>query len=333
MTRIVGIHQQYQGDRATTPEATLREYPLTMATREFTSKPIDPQNLIPRVEKLCRKVWDQDLIAVWSVKPKPYAVANGDWMPHFQQLAAHIRDEGLWDKFVLCIWHEPENDVPTWFPNGPAFVRMFNQVHHWVKAVSPNITTMHAALGYRYGDKRVGRETVPIDITDEQAKYWRTKADIQALDLYQGRSWPLDQIAPENSAFKRWHTHVVGGPGNPFAFSERGFLASPGNTVEQALRAATLKREADWLVEDQVGRDCQMVLLWDTEGSERDPKLPISDQGGKDAVQYYMERMVEAEQEPTPEQPTGVQCPVCQGTGTVPADQTVVVVQNRTANG
>lgn len=336
MTTIVGIHQQYQNsDDQTTVEETLEEYPLTQATREFNANPIDPQNLIPKVENACREVWDQGLIAAWSVKPKPADVKNGKWKPYFEQLASYIKAKKLEDKFILIVWHEPENDVPKWFKDGADFVKVFNTVHDWVKGIAPGILTSHAALGYQYGDKgaSTGGGTVPINLDDATAKTWKTKADIHTIDLYQGRSWPLNQIMPENSAFKRWHRTIVGGSGKPWGVSERGFIADPSKPALLAQRVETIRREADWFATDPIGRDCVLLLLWDTIGTEGDQFIPIRDEAGKEAVRYYMERImttVPDDPEPEPEEPTGpvpiTDCPLCVGSGKVPAGRTYTIV-------
>ncbi len=313
MATIVGVHQQYQdGQDKTTPKDTLTVYPLTQATREFKSREIVPQNLIPSVEALCRKVWDEDLIAVYSFKPNRSAVASGAWRPFVEQLASYIRDQKLTDKFILVPWHEPENDMTA-----DEFVSLFNAVHAWVKNVNPRLLTCHAALGYRYRD---GGE-----IDDGEAPKWKTRADINAIDLYQGRSFPLGQIFPENSAFKRWHQFVVGGSGNPWASTERGFIAAAD---QQSLRADTIRREADWLATDPVGKECMLLLLWDTIGTEGDQLIPVRDQAGKDAVNYYMGKLTaEPETDPEPEIKAQTDCPLCLGSGKVATGQTITIVK------
>lgn len=320
---LVGIHQQYQGTvDLTTVQDTLTEYPLTAVTREFNANPIDPQNLIPKVENACREVWDAGLTATWSVKPKPADVANGKWRPFFEQLASYIKSQGLEDKFILVIWHEPENDIPKWFKDAAAFVAMFNKVHGWVKGVSQGILTMHAALGYRYRDKG--------EISDAEAPKWKTKADLNALDLYQGRSFPLAQILPENSAFKRWHKFIVGGVGNLWSVSERGFIADPEDPEALDVRADTIEREAEWFVESDIGRQCVVIILWDTIGAEGDQALPIRDQRGQAAVRYLMNLVT---QEPEPEEPEEPEplpttdCPLCHGSGQVVRGQTITIVK------
>lgn len=315
MTTIVGIHQQYQaGQDQTTPAKTLEEYPLTTATREFKAKEIVPQNLIPNVELLCRKIWDQGLIATWSFKPSRKDVKAGTWRPFIEQLAAYIKDQKLTDKFILVIWHEPENDMKA-----DEFVSLFNTVHDWVKTINPMLMTCHAALGYRYRDKG--------EISDAEAPKWKTKADINAIDLYQGRSFPLAQIFPENSAFKRWYAAVAGGEGKPWGSTERGFIAGAD---AQGLRAETIRREAEWLATDPIGRACVLLLLWDTIGAEGDQLIPIKDQAGKNAVRYLMERVTAepvVEVPPTPEPESKTDCPLCLGTGTVKAGQTITIVR------
>jgi hypothetical protein len=310
MSIVVGIHQQYQGnvDRHE-PDETLDIYPRTEATREFTSGyMLEPQNLIPKIEATCRKVWNQGLIAVWSFKPDSKAVSKGTWRPYLQQVADYLKTNRLDEKTIVVIWHEPEND----FVEPKNFVNMFNTVHDTLKATAPKLLTCHAALGYRYRPN--GEVKNPAD--------WKTKADIHAIDLYQGRSFPLNQIMPENPAFKRWHAELVGG--DAWAVTERGWV----NSVDRGLtRAETIRREADWLA--TVRDKCLLYLVWDTVGSEGDKGLPIRDADGVAAVQYLMEQVQgPLEPEPEPEPPTDTtDCPLCHGTGKVKRGQTITIVQ------
>lgn len=317
---LVGIHQQYQGKADLhTPYETLETYPRTTFTREFTPNVLDPQNLIPKWESACRRVVTAGMTPVWSFKPEPGAVLRGLWDPYLQQLADHL-NQNMIPNYV-CIWHEPENDLGKYFKSARDFTMVFNRVHNQLKAVSPSVQTVHAALGYRYRD---GGE-----ISDAEATQWRTQADVHCIDLYSGRSFPLSMTMPENSAFKRWHSNLVNG--RRWGVTERGWTLGPDAPVNgqaqaeaERERADCIRREADWLATT----DCQMYIAWDSLGTEGDPGLMIRDTVGVTALQGLMDKVTkqpEPDPEPTPMDTTD--CPLCNGSGRVKTGQTITIVR------
>ena len=329
MAVLAGVHEQYQGTvDATTPQGTLARYPLTRVTREFNANPITPQNIVPKLKSLCQSVWDAGLVAVVSFKLTPKQVYNGQWKPYVQSAAAWLRDNGHDEDTIFVVWHEPENDVPDWFTGPVQFTLYFNTVHDWLKSVAPNLLTAHAALGYRYADKNMGTAAKPnmqpIDIDDEEAKLWgKTKADIKCIDAYSGRTFPLKTILPELTAFKRWVTYTVGDA--DYGVLERGWAAD--TPQEYADRDVTVRREADWLRGTPLGRRCKVWLGWLTVGTEDDPSLK-PDPKMVDAVNYLLAKVNEPDPEPEPAPAaTRVECPLCQGIGTVAGGQTYTIVK------
>lgn len=332
MTVLAGVHEQYQGSSATTPEATLQRFPKTAVTREFAASPIKPQSIVAKLKNLCQEVWDAGLVAAVSFKLTPDEVFNGQWKPYLQAAAAWLKDNGHEADTIFIIWHEPENDVPKWFTGAAQFALYFNKVHDWLKSAAPNLLTCHAALGYQYADKNMGTSSKPdmqpINIDDEEAVAWgKTKADIKCIDIYSGRSFPLGTILPELTGFKRWLTHTVGGTAT-YGVTERGWMAD--TAAEYDLRATTVMREADWLRDTPDGRRCKLYIAWLTEGTENDPTLkPDSKMAA--AVNYLLAKVNEADPEPEPPtepvgQPT-IECPLCHGSGNVAASQTYTIVQ------
>ena len=264
---------------------------------------------------MCKAAWSKGLIVTWSVKLDVSSVMSGAWQPYLEQLASWIGSSGYNEEFIFVIWHEPENDFKP-----DDYVAYFNKVHDTLKAINPGLITCHAALGYRY-DKI---------IKDDEAPKWRTKADINAIDIYSGRSFPLTAILPELNGFNKWFKHVVGD--SQWAMRERGFIANNG--MDEANRAFTMKREADWLATQVAGKRLVWAVLWDTDGTEHDPGLLLDDPQAIEAARYYMQRLTEPVQQPEPapetgpddEAPMNLSCPLCHGTGEVSTAQTYVIV-------
>lgn len=260
--------------------------------RDFTHNPIRATDLVRKMTAACAATWAAGKTAIWSFKPHPADVASGAFRPHVQALAAHLRDNP--DKpTIVVIWHEPENDIPQWFAAPEDFVRLFNTVHDWLKAVHPGLLTMHCALGYRYADR--------IDITDAVAPRWRTRADINAIDAYQGRTFPLGQILPEHTGYRRWRKYVAAD--GPLAVGERGFSAPPERYAE---RVATMARELIWLLD----QDVAAYVIWDSEGNEQDPGL-ILDPSALAVGEATVSALLAAAR------PVTMTCPACAGTGTL----------------
>jgi|SRR5690349_4967706 len=346
MTVLAGVHEQYQGSDATTPQETLRRYPAAAVTREFISGVLTPQNIVPKLKNVCQKVWDAGLIPAVSFKLSPADVFSGAWRPYVESAAAWLRDAGYDSKTIIVLWHEPEAAVPKHFGNAEQFVMYFNQVHDWIKGIAPNLLTCHAALAYRYADKNMGSaakpKMVPIDIDDNTASVWaETKADIKAIDAYSGRSFPLATTLPELSGFKRWLTYVVGT--GTYGVTERGWMAD--TDAEYATRADTIRREADWLRNTPDGRRCVLYIAWLTEGTEDDPSLKPDSKMATEVANLLV-TVNEPDPKPTTPAPCmtpasdnkelvlpqhSIVCPLCHGAGSVADNQTYTVVTTKAA--
>jgi hypothetical protein len=288
----VGVHEQYQGATATTFARTASRFPRAEVTREFESGVLEPQDLIRRIEARCRPVWAAGKTAVWSFKPDPAAVDSGRWRPYIEALAQHIKDQGLQAQTVIVIWHEPENDVPKFFNRAADFVRLFNTVHDWLKAIDPTILTSHAALAYAYRNWTIG-----------QAKGWVTKCDIHSVDIYSGRSFPLSTTIGNSKAFRTWKASR---PANAaWGISERGWIATDARSEE---RVASINAESDYLASLAPADRPDFFIVWNTEGTENDPTI-ILDDAGVGAVNALFARMTE------------VVCPLCDGKGSIPSDK------------
>lgn len=325
---LLGVHEQYQGDNATTPSETLTRYPRAMVTREFKGGIVKPQNLVKSTLNLCQEVWDAGLVCNVSFKLSPAEVANGEWQIYVQQLCRFLVDNGRTGKTVLTFWHEPEDDSADSFPNGrksgkavsfdtaDEFVTYFDTIHDWCKAVSPSVMTSHAALGYAYRPTIGGKGDKSAYVTNADA--WRTKADINAIDIYSGRSFPLDMTLGTSGAFKRWRDSH----GGPWGVSERGWTAPPDKHDE---RAASILAEGEWLASLPDSERPVFYIVWLTEGVEGDDNLKPDD-SMREAVNTVFDRLLTPTPtpEPTPD-PTDQECPLCHGTGRVPADRDITI--------
>lgn len=290
---LTGVHQDAK------PAALAKLYPGMNATREFTPNVISPGDLVKKMTAVCADTWAAGMTAVWSFKPDPQAVAAGAFVKPLQAAASYLRANPDKRTYV-CIWHEPQND-DDYFARPEDFTRLFNSCHDALKAAHPGVTTVQSDLGYRFADRVKG------GISDADAPRWRSRADILCGDFYSGRSFPLGQILPEMSAFRRWHTYLVGAAapaadaphadwiawavaqGCPpatantltlqqlitaygkrrWGVTERGFVADPNDPVQLALRENSMRREAAWFA----GQDPEILMLWATAGAEKDPKL------------------------------------------------------------
>lgn len=273
------------------------------ATRVFTPGIIGARDLVKAATAVCTPSWNAGVTAVWSFKPDPAQVASRAWKPYVTDLGAFLRDRPQ-NKTVVVVWHEPENDLDR-LGSAAGFVRMFDTVAGWLRAAHPGVTTCHAALGYRYGDGR--------DITDRVAPTWRTSADLHCIDVYSGRSNPIDTILPELSSYRRWRRYVA--QGSRWGVTERGWtIGTIGKGGTSVQRSAAMAREAAWLAGLPTAQQPEVYLLWSTGGTENDRGL-IFDAGAEQAARtitghYARRAAAEASPTPAPEGPAAQAAPV-----------------------
>lgn len=338
MQMLMGVHEQYQaGPNRTTPEGTRERYPHATVTREFKSGVITPQNLIPSLKTLCQATWDADMTCVVSFKFDPENVYNGKWQPHIEQAMRWIEDNKESERTIVVIWHEPEDDANDSFTgtkakgrafaDGATFVRYFNKVHGWIKSANPRIRTSHAALGYGYRAKRGGPGDNSAWVADPTQ--WITNADIHSIDIYSGRSFPLEMTLETSAAFNRWKSTLP--VGAKWGVSERGWIADTGKSVE---RANSIRSEFNWIASLPTGELPTFYIGWSTEGTENDPKLILDDNGrqalneGFNLITNRLSIPVEPLPEPSPD-PSMITCPLCHGAGEVPTDITYSIRVSR----
>lgn len=253
------------------------------ASRVFTPGVLSPRDLVKAATAVCAPSWAAGVTAVWSFKPNPADVASGAFKPYVTELGAYLRANPA-NRTVVVIWHEPENDVGQWFGSAADFVRMFDTVAGWLRAAHPAVTCCHAALAYRYGDGR--------DITDRVAPTWRTSADLHCVDVYSGRTNPLDTILPELSGYRRWRQYVAGT--GRWGVTERGWtIGTLGKGGTAAQRSAAMAREAAWLAALPAAQQPEIYLLWSSGGTENDTGLvfdPTADAVARSITGTYAAR-------------------------------------------
>lgn len=262
---LAGVHQV--GDPAET-----RRRLGGNATRPFTAvvtPGADEQDLVKKMTAVCRASWAAGQVAVWSFKPDPVAVSTGRFKAQVQAVAVYLKANPQ-HRTLVIIWHEPENDVPQWFPDAAAFVRLWETVAGWLRAVWPDIVLGHAALLYRYAGK--------VDITDAVAKRWRTTATVHLADGYSGRTFPLGMTLPEHSGYVRWRANVA--QDDDWGMAERGWTITDNGDAAPALRAATMVRELAWLLTDRP----RVYMVWGTSGKEKDKGLILDAELGEPAA-------------------------------------------------
>ena len=276
----------------------LTRFPGTTNTRVFTNDILLPQPLIPKIVAAAGPSWDAGATCWWSVQLSVAYVADGTWEAYVRELASYLKDHPDF-KTVVVLWHEPEDN----FLDAREYVSYFNRINGWLKDVHPDIKTCHAANSYYY--RQGGAIASP--------SAWRTDADIHSTDIYSGRSFALNTILPEQTAFTRWREGLVGAE-NPYAITERGWFAKVGDPALSALRAATIRREAEWLRDTSEGQLCTSYIVWNTPGYQNYPDL-VLDRDGELAVTDLMHTFVRPPPPPPVLRKVTQECPTCYGTG------------------
>jgi hypothetical protein len=265
MATMLGIHET-----GSTSARRAADYPGHTATRQFMSGvQAAPVDLVAKIERQCAATWEDGHTAAWSFKPHPADVADGSWRKPVEKLAAYLRDNRKTKRAIVIIWHEPENELHGYFKTPEDFVAMFNTVHGWIKTVYPAAKTCHAALAYAYRDGRGG-------FSDKDARRWRTHATVHGVDVYSGRSFPLETILPDHPGFARWHREVA--RNSRWGVIERGWTCAP---KDNAKRAATIAREFAWMAD--ISNPPDTYIVWNSTGNENDAGL-ILDPAGRKAV-------------------------------------------------
>ncbi len=261
----VGVHD---GRALPTVQAV---FPGVQLTRPFISDVISgPRSLITKVDTACRLSWTVGMVPTYSMKLDRDEVMAGRWDQYIKELAGWHRDQ---PPAELVLWHEPENDATM---RGGAFPAYFNHIADVFRSVNTTVPLIYAAMAYQWLPGSTNGTVKGY--TSNPADWQGVEADLHTIDIYSGRSTPLDTILPEHKGWQRWMEHVVG-PG-PWGVSERGFITA----TDFAGRAAAIRREMAWLLSDPAGARCRRYIVWNTPGAEKNPDIVLDTKVGEPAV-------------------------------------------------
>ncbi|AGL13893.1 hypothetical protein [Actinoplanes sp. N902-109] len=196
------------------------------------------------------------------------AVRSGAWDSRLTALGARL--VGL--AVIVIPYHEPEDNLKP-----VVFVPAFGRARSVLRAAAPALEVAYAGMAYQW---RPGSKT-----TADPAAWARDlDADLYLLDVYSGNSFASTAILPEHPGFVRWYAEMIAAhPGRRWGIAERGILAGPG-------RAATIRREAQWLATDPIGQACQLYLWWNTGGTEGQAGW-LLDADGRAALAELLDRL------------------------------------------
>ncbi|MEV6843042.1 hypothetical protein [Actinoplanes sp. NPDC051411] len=262
----VGVHE----DAA--PEDTRKRFPAARIGREFI-KPLDPgerpARVFDRIVKLAEP-WRDGGVYV-SYKPPPREVAAGEWKGVHREIGAWLADNP-WAGII--VHHEPEGGKDGL--DGATFETMFATARNEIKKGWGGARVAYCAMAYQW--RPGGRAAVRPD-------HWRrVVADEYLCDVYSGKNehhgaFPTGLILPEHPGYTGWFNGIVRprlAAGTPvtYGLGERGLMGG------DELRAATIRRESEWLdkVFARYAADPRpanlppsVYLAWSSPGTEHEP--------------------------------------------------------------
>jgi hypothetical protein len=273
--RACGVHD----DRS--PAQVKAAFPGITLTREFIKGPGPkgeltdprPEAIIAAYEKVAKPSLDAGMTPLVSIKLDHSQVLAGRWDGPLAKLAERMRSCGPRARY-LVIWHEPENDMTA-----QQYLELVDAVKGPLKGSWDGIQLVYAPMGYQWqigGGPNMHRGA---STRAGEAEVWRRAAelcDVIAPSVYSGANTPVDAILPQHPGFKRLLDLVI--QDGTYMLGERGILAA-GWTAQQQ-RAATIRREAEWLNRSTVGKRCTGLVWWNTAGREENAALLLDEQFG-----------------------------------------------------
>jgi hypothetical protein len=211
---------------------------------------IAPTGLADKVAGLAKEPLSHGLVPCISFKP-PVNTPSGSYNAELTKLRDYLKTvaQPLW----LALFHEPEDNM-----SGTEYRDMFKYVRSFLQC-GPNVVFVYAANAYAWRPKSSS--------TADPTPWGQVNADVFAIDIYSGRSWPLATTMWELPCWDRWFGMVNG---RKWAVTERGWYSLTPNPD----RVKTIYREVEELLAGvPVKRLPEAYIYWNTEGTEKDPAL------------------------------------------------------------
>jgi hypothetical protein len=275
----VGVHEKWTApDYGRRPEQILQRFPgATIGRNAFINRTgsTTPEDLRPFVNRALEPFVNAGTPRVYvSVKTPIPATRNGDWNDRYRQLGEHLaqlnRAGRIGVEFIA--YHEPENV----FSSGAAYAHYANKVREQMKRGGGNdINVGYTAMAYQWSPNRAA--------TANPAPWREAEMDFYSVDVYSGRSYPLEAILSEHSGFTRWYREIAdhGSRSGRYRVTERGFEtpSSTNPTKRFSLRNQSINREFNWLRNSRIGRLCQDYIYWNSSGTEEAMGLKLDSSG------------------------------------------------------
>lgn len=266
----VGVHDWRSYDES------MRVFPGMTQVREFVPGVRKPEttDLSQKIMRLAQPALDKGLTPWVSFKLDPTDVHQGRWDVQLSDVASEVPES-----VFLIPWHEPENDM-----SASEFTGMFDTVASRLKEYGGQQPVVYSAMAYQFRPGSASTNIAP--------DWFPETADIYAVDVYSGGTWPVDYILPEHPGFKRWNEKRLlveerDGISRPWAVTERGFITSDNHGA----RADTIRFEAAWIQDS----DCSAYIYWNTQGTEGNPDI-LLDRRGEEAVAELISDLSEVDE-------------------------------------
>jgi hypothetical protein len=298
----VGVHEKWTApDNGRMPGDVMLRFPGSSIGRAFVNAYTgSPENLRPGVRNACLPYLQAEVPVVYvSVKTPRQDTRNGLWDGQYRALADHImvdlKTEYPNTEIRFIPHHEPEDDM-----TGLQFQGYFHRVRDAMKGAQPDLKIVYCAMAYQWAPN--WNNTASIGGRTNNPAEWQVTADEYAVDVYSGRSFPLDQILPEHPGFRRWLDNVVPA-GVVYSVTERGFETPSTTNAEERfeLRNETIEREFNWLKSTPEGLRCANYIYWNSSGTEQAAGLKL-DPSGEDVLAAQIASLNEEPPGPTEEE-------------------------------